>query len=120
MDFNLEIVDQTKDYPEGVDELWNKAVEIGVIHKKIAYGVWMNGSYYICIPEDDLRTFGKHELKLKGLSKFAVVKKISWESEGDEVIPIYEKIDLSKMAVVVEEYTEGPYTIIWIKYKPLK
>lgn len=117
MDFRLRVVNKTKDYPKGIDELWDEAVRKGVAHRKIAYGVWMDRTYYVCIPANDPRKIGKDILKLKGLSKFATVRKTSWKSEGDEVGPVYEKIDLSKMDAVVEEYTEGMYTIVWVKYK---
>lgn len=117
MDFKLRIVTKTKNYPESIDKLWEKAIKMGVAHRKIAYGVLMNEAYYICIPADDSRNIGKEILELKGLSKLDSAKKTSWESEGTEIEPILEKLDLSKIAILVEEYTEGPYTIVWVKYK---
>jgi len=51
------------------------------------------------------------------MSKINAAKKTSWESEGTEIEPILAKLDLSKIAILVEEYTEGPYTIVWVKYK---
>lgn len=117
MDFKLKIVTKTKDYPDGINKLWEKAVKMGVAHRKIAYGVLMDGTYYICIPAEDPRNIGKEILELKGLSKLSSVKKTSWESEGTEIEPILEKLDLSKIVILVEEYTEGLYTIVWIKYK---
>lgn len=117
MDFKLKIVTKTKDYSGGIDELWGKAVKMGVTHRKIAYGVLMNGTYYICIPADDPRNIGKGALELKGLSKLDSAKKTSWESEGTEIEPILAKLDLSKIAILIEEYAEGLYTIVWVKYK---
>ena len=117
MDFKLKIVTKTKDCPNHIDKLWEKAVKMGVIHRKIAYGVLMDGIYYICIPADDPRNIGKEILELKGLSKLDSAKKTSWESEGTEIEPILARIDLNEIAILVEEYTEGPYTIVWVKYK---
>ncbi len=117
MDFKLKIVTKTQAYPEGIDKLWEKAVKMGVAHRKIAYGVLMGGTYYICIPANDPRNIGKEVLELKSLSKLDSAKKTSWESEGTEIEPILAKLDLSKIAILVEEYTKGPYTIVWIKYK---
>lgn len=117
MNFKLKIVTKTKDYPDGIDKLWKKAVNMGVAHRKIAYGVLMDGKYCICIPADDPRDIGKEVLELKGMSKINAAKKTSWESEGTEIEPILAKLDLSKIAILVEEYTEGPYTIVWVKYK---
>jgi len=117
MDFKLKIVTETKNYPDGINKLWKKAVKMGVAHRKIAYGVLMDKIYYICIPADDPRDIGKEILELKSLSKLDVAKKTSWESEGTEIEPILAKLDLSKIAILVEEYTESPYTIVWVKYK---
>ena len=117
MNFKLKIVTKTKNYPDGIDKLWEKAVKMGVAHRKIGYGVLMDETYYICIPADDPRNIGKEVLKLKGLSKLDSVKRTSWESEGTEIEPILAKLNLNKIAILVEEYTEGLYTIVWVKYK---
>jgi len=94
-----------------------KAVKVGVTHGKIAYCVLMDKTYYICIPANDQRDIGKEILELKNLSKLDSAKKTSWESEGIEIESVIAKLDLSKIAILVEEYTEGPYTIVWVKYK---